>query len=106
MTHTDASAGLNARLQDALALYRSLSDQLNRAIARLSQPEDDALPEAKARNEMIKAHQKALQTVLELEQRAAEQDERDAAARRYLDIAAARDEVLGRLARLRSIKRG
>ena len=106
MTNSNAGAQpVNPTLSDALMLYRSLGDQLSRAIERLGGGKDDNLPDAKSHNELIRSHQKALQTVLDLEQRYNEQQEREAAGRRYLDLAAARDEVLGRLARLRSIKR-
>ena len=83
-------------LQSARSLYRRLSNELERALIRLEIGEPD--PEAKSRAETIRAHRKALQTVLDIEAQFLKDAERPE-NERTLDVEAAKREINSRLDR-------
>lgn len=91
------------RLKNALTLYRSLSDALAAAITRLRVNAEGDKPDTGDAASLVKQHQKALQTVLDIETRYEEHryGKQGGEQSRLLNLKAARDEVLGRLARLR-----
>lgn len=93
-TLTDTTTRL---MEQARGLYRDLTEELIAAIERLKTQDGEA--DAKTRSETIRAHRKALQTVLELEVQSLKQAE-EARGVHELDLEAAREEVLGRIARL------
>lgn len=85
----------SARLiEHARRLYRELSKELARAIDRIG---GETAAEAKSRTETLRAHRKALQTVLEFELLFTKDEEGGGDA---LDLEAARAEIFGRLDRL------
>lgn len=86
-------------IEQAMSLYRDLNTELLAAVERLKSDECDL--DEKTRAETLKAHRKAIQTVLDLEVQFLKQvkggeDPDDG----ELDLEKARKEVLGRLARL------
>ena len=83
-------------LKTARGLYEDLAEELEGAIRRLKSGVDDV--EAKARAETIKAHRRALQTVLELEAQFLREAER-ADKLRAIDVEAAKREIYRRLDR-------
>lgn len=93
----------SARLiEHARALYQDLSEELAIAIEGLRRGETAV--EAKSRLDALRAHRKALQTILDFEkQLAAASGEEDENA---LDLDAARAEIFGRLDRLLASRRG
>ena len=100
----DAEAGgIGQRLvEGARALYADLSEQLRYALQQLKQ--DYLAEDAKGLAETIKAHRKALQTLLDFELGFAKSAEGTKAAHE-LDLDAAKTEVLGRLDRLAAARR-
>lgn len=84
-------------MEQARSLYRDLNEELIAAIERLKA--DDSYHEAKTRSDTIRAHRKALQTILELEVQFLKQTEKGQVAHE-LDLEAARTEVMGRFSRL------
>lgn len=84
-------------MEQARTLYRDLNEELMAAIVRLR--EEDGDPDAKTRSDTIRAHRKALQTILELEVQFLKQAEKGQDAHE-LDLEAARAEVMGRFRRL------
>ncbi|MEM7270623.1 MAG: hypothetical protein AAF401_15395 [Pseudomonadota bacterium] len=89
-------------VDNARKLYRDLTAELGAALERLRAQE--LIEGAGKLGEALKAHRKALQTVLDFEQ-AFLKSERDAKAH-DLDLDGARREFFGRLDRLRSARRG
>ena len=91
------------RVGRAMRLYAELGDALGAAIATLKDsPESDEPSQAKARAELVRAHRRALAAVIEAEAAAPDKEshDKDAARGGGLDLAAARRDVMGRLARL------
>lgn len=84
-------------MEQARSLYRDLNEELMAAIERLKSDENDM--DAKTRSETIRAHRKALQTILELEVQFLKQAEKGRDAHE-LDLESARAEVMGRFRRL------
>ena len=84
-------------MEQARSLYRDLNEELMAAIVRLKC--DDGDLDAKTRSDTIRAHRKALQTILELEVQFLKQAEKGRDAHE-LDLEAARAEVMGRFRRL------
>lgn len=84
-------------MEQARTLYRDLNEELLAAIIRLKSEDNDL--DAKTRSETIRAHRKALQTILELEVQFLKQAEKGQDAHE-LDLEAARAEVMGRFRRL------
>ena len=94
MTESDDAYGAAALVAHARALYAALADELSRALRALRSEDEAAQP---GLLEAIRAHRKALQTVLDYElQIQAEKGETDGA----LDLEAAREEIYRRLDRL------
>ncbi|MEX2520478.1 MAG: hypothetical protein WD969_14245 [Paracoccaceae bacterium] len=98
MTLTPGEAlGADRLLTHARQLYHNLAGELAKALRVLnSGVEDEA---AKGRADTIRAHRKALQTVLDLELQLA-RDTGKAETTHEIDIEAARTEIHRRLARL------
>lgn len=88
-------------LRHARVLYQNIAAELARSLDALREGRED--PGAKERTEMIRAHRKALQMVLEFEQDFAKR-EREEATDDGLDLEAAREEVYRRLDRLTAAK--
>lgn len=84
-------------MEQARSLYRDLNEELMAAILRLKC--DDSDLDAKTRSDTIRAHRKALQTILELEVQFLKQAEKGRDTHE-LDLEAARAEVMGRFRRL------
>ncbi len=82
---------------DAQSLYENLAHELARSLRLLRDNEKDA--DSKILGETIRSHRKALQTILDIENRAdrmvGEEDTDHA-----IDLEKARKEILGRLDRL------
>lgn len=92
----DSAAGAERLLAHARQLYQNLAQELTRAIRVLnSGAEDDS---AKGRAETIRAHRKALQTVLDLEIQLAKDIKPE--EKHGIDLEAARAEIYQRLDRL------
>jgi hypothetical protein len=84
-------------MKQARTLYRDLNEELTAAIERLKA--EDCYQDAKTRSDTIRAHRKALQTILELEVQFLKQAEKGRDAHE-LDLEVARAEVMGRFSRL------
>jgi hypothetical protein len=85
-------------LERSLELYRDLALGLRARISRLTSTGSDADVDCKGGQEAIKAHQKALQTVLDIEASLGKSvQSRGAGTSTELDLDAARAEVLARL---------
>lgn len=80
----------------ARKLYESLALELEHGLEKLKGGKED--PDAKARAETIKAHRRALQTVLEIEAQFLREAER-AESVRAIDVEAAKREIYRRLDR-------
>lgn len=80
-------------LLHARTLYQHLTEELVRALDALEKGEVD--PEAKGRAEAIRAHRKALQTVLDIETQFI-RDAEQANSVRVIDLDAARNEIYRR----------
>ena len=89
-------------LTHARTLYRQLTEELSRALTRLETDGPD--PEAKGRAETIRAHRKALQTVLDIEAQFLREAEK-AESVRSINVEAARREIYSRLDRLIAAER-
>lgn len=98
MTLTPGEAlGAERLLTHARQLYHNLANELAKALRVLNTgAEDDA---AKGRADTIRAHRKALQTVLELELQFAKESPKSETMHE-INIEAARAEIYRRLARL------
>ncbi len=101
---SNAFAGdISQRLvEEARALYADLTEQLRRSLEQLKL--DYITDEAKGLAEAIKAHRKALQTLLDYELGFAKSAEGTKTSD-DLDLDAAKTEVLGRLDRLAAARR-
>lgn len=98
MTNSKGDADRVERLlAHARQLYQNLAQELSRAIRVLHVDAEDLT--AKGRAETIKAHRKALQTVLDLELQLANKSQKPEKANE-LDLEAARAEIYRRLDRL------
>ncbi|MGB0412534.1 MAG: hypothetical protein ACPGFA_13170 [Pikeienuella sp.] len=97
MTKSNVLAETTRLMEHARGLYRDLTEELIAAIDRLKADDDDK--DAKTRSDTIKAHRKALQTILELEVQFLKQAEKGRDTHE-LDLEAARAEVMGRFRRL------
>lgn len=86
----------------ARALYADLTEQLHRTLKQLKR--DYLTEEVKGLADTIKAHRKALQTLLDFELGFAKAAE-GAKTSHDLDLDAAKTEVLGRLDRLTAARR-
>lgn len=96
-TSEDISDISTMLLRQARLLYQNLATELARALDTLSDGGDD--PEAKGRADTIKAHRKALQTVLELELQFVKQSQPKEIGF-DVDLDEAFTEVVGRFGRL------
>lgn len=102
MTISNVNADKAERmLAHAQQLYHNLTHELARAIRVLNSGAEDQA--AKGRAETIKAHRKALQTVLEIEIQLAK-DNREPGKTHEIDLEAARAEIYRRLDRLASAR--
>jgi hypothetical protein len=98
----DDADGTSAILGHARLVYRELSDALADAIGLLRSGHEDERG-AKAREALLKSHYRALQQVIAIEVRLGKRNaEHGGTGAVELDLAAARDEIHRRLARLRS----
>ena len=97
MQQQDVLSETTRLMEHARQLYRDLTEELIGAIDRLKADQSDT--DVKARSETIRAHRKALQTILELEVQFLKQAEKGRDAHE-LDLEAAREEVMGRFRRL------
>ena len=86
-------------LRHARTLYQKLTEALSLALDRLEVGEEDPLPDAKSRAETIRAHRKALQTVLDIQAQLV-RDAEKAESVRSINVEAARREIYRRLDRL------
>lgn len=84
-------------MEHARGLYQDLTEELIAAIDRLKADTSDT--DVKTRSDTIRAHRKALQTILELEVQFLKQAE-EGRDTHELDLEAARTEVMGRFRRL------
>ncbi|MEM7546693.1 MAG: hypothetical protein AAF367_14255 [Pseudomonadota bacterium] len=89
-------------VDEAQRLYHDLARELNQALTKLRNGIDD--PEAKSRAETIRAHRKALQTILDIQAKFVTQAE-EGSSGYELDLEAARREINRRLDRLAALKR-
>ncbi|MGB0507472.1 MAG: hypothetical protein ACPGGK_14865 [Pikeienuella sp.] len=98
MDSSVVAASLTRRmLEHARQLYQDLSDELADAIHRLKSDIHDQ--DAIQHNDTLRAHRKALQTVLEYELQFLKQAEEDETGH-DLDLDAAREEINRRIHRL------
>ena len=97
------AAGIGRRLvEGARALYADLTAQLQQTLAQLKR--DYLTDEAKGLADALKAHRKALQTLLDIELSFGKSAEGTKTSD-DLDLDAAKTEILGRLNRLAATKR-
>ena len=96
LTETDLEKQL---LEPARALYQRLSEELHAALDLLKKGEPVPDAEAKGRAETIRAHRKALQTVLDIEAQFL-RARNDANKLRAIDVDAAKREIYRRLDRV------
>ena len=95
---SDKTAGLGQQFIDgARLLYADIAQELARAVSRLRQ--DHLAEESKQLADMLKAHRKALQTVLEFEL-SFEKTQKEEEPKNDLDLEAARAEIGLRFDRL------
>lgn len=102
ISNTEAGAIGQRLVEGARALYADLTEQLRRSLEQLKL--DTITDEAKGLADAIKAHRKALQTLLDFELSFAKSAEGTKTSD-DLDLDAAKTEVLGRLDRLAAARR-